>query len=91
MVVLIPADKALRELPGGYRVATTDQYGRFTLKNLTPGDYKAFAWEDVEPGAWMDPEFMKPLDSKGESVTVRESSASNVQLTMIPASAAASR
>jgi hypothetical protein len=49
------------------------------------GEYKVFAWEDAESGAWMDSEFMKPLEGKGESATVREGSQANVQATSIPA------
>lgn len=74
--------------PGNYRMrarAVTGQYGRFTFKNLVPGEYKVFAWEDAESGAWMDSEFMKPLEGKGESATVREGSQANVQATSIPA------
>jgi hypothetical protein len=59
------------------------------LKNLDPGEYKVFAWEDVEAGAYMDPEFVKPVESQGESVTIRENSKERLQLKLIPAEAAA--
>ena len=39
--------------------------------DLTPGEYKVYAWEDVEMGAYMDPDFMKPIESKGEGLTLR--------------------
>ena len=26
------------------------------MQGLTPGDYRVFAWDDVEAGAWLDPE-----------------------------------
>jgi hypothetical protein len=71
-----------------YKNATTDQYGRFTLKNLDPGEYKIFAWEDVEYGAYMDQEFVKPIESNGEQVSIRERSQEAVQLKLIPAEAA---
>jgi hypothetical protein len=63
---------------------TTDQYGRFTIKSVDPGEYKVFAWEDVETGAYMDPEFVKPVEGQGESVTIRESSRESLQLKLIP-------
>ena len=42
--------------------------GGFTFKSLTPGEYRVYAWEEAEYGAWMDPDFMKPLESRGEAV-----------------------
>jgi len=41
--------------------------------------------EDVESSAWMDPDFMKPLEGKGESVSVGESAQVNVQVNLISA------
>lgn len=69
-------------LPGG-RAVTTDQNGRFTVRGIAPGDYKLFAWEDAEPGAWQDPDFMKPYENAGEAVSVRESGRENVQLKLL--------
>ena len=47
--------------------------------------YKVYAWEDGGSAAWLDSEFMKPLNGKGEPVRLGESSQSNVQLSVIPA------
>ena len=87
-VVMVPQEKERRDQMQYYKTVTTDQYGRFTLKNLDPGEYKVFAWEDVETGAYMDPEFMKPVESLGESVTIRENSKELLKLKLIPAEAA---
>jgi hypothetical protein len=84
-VVLVPQEKERRDRTEYYKTTTTDQNGNYTLKGLVPGEYKAYAWEDVEPGAYMDSEFLKSVDSKAESVTVRESDRKTVALTMIPA------
>ena len=58
---------------------------RFAFQSVAPGEYKVYAWEDVEPTAWMDAEFMKPFLSKGETVTVGESGRAQVGVRMIPA------
>ena len=84
-VVLVPQEKERRDRAEYYKTTTTDQNGNYTLKGLVPGEYKAYAWEDVEPGAYMDSDFLKPVESKAESVTVRESDQKTVALTMIPA------
>jgi hypothetical protein len=83
--VLIPKEKERLEISVFYQQTTTDQYGRFTFKNVVPGEYQVYAWEDVESSAWMDPGFMKPLEGKGESVTVGEGAQANVQVNLIPA------
>jgi 5-hydroxyisourate hydrolase-like protein (transthyretin family) len=84
-VVLAPKEKERLAIFELYQQATADQYGRFTFKNVVPGEYKVYAWEDVESGAWMDPEFMKPLEDKGEAIKLEESGQANVQATIIPA------
>lgn len=79
-VVLVPQERERRDLPQYYRTAVSDDSGNFSFKNLYPGQYKAYAWKDVETGAWFDPDFIRPVESKGESVTVRENSTETVQL-----------
>ena len=83
-VVLIPKDEKRREQQQYYKSVTTDQYGRYALKNVDPGEYRLFAWEDLEYGAYMDPDFVKPVEDRGQSVSLRESSRESVQLSVIP-------
>jgi len=84
-VVLIPQEKERREVTLFYRTANTDQNGSFTITRVNPGEYKVYAWDEVEYGAWFDPDFLKPVEGKGSPVSVREGSPGTVQLTMIPA------
>jgi len=83
-VVLVP-DTRHRERQDLFKTAASDTSGHFSLKGISPGEYKLFAWEDVEMGAYQDPEFLKPFESRGESVTIREGSHENQQLKLIPA------
>jgi protocatechuate 3,4-dioxygenase beta subunit len=87
-VVMVPQEKERLDQMSYYKTVTTDQYGRFTVKSVDPGEYKVFAWEDVESGAYMDPEFVKPVEGQAASVTIRESSRESLQLKLIPAEAA---
>ena len=82
-VVLVPEPK-LRDRAEAFKDVTTDQYGRFVLKNLEPGAYKLFAWEDVEPGEYMDPEFLKPVEEHGYAVRIHEGSRESAELKLIP-------
>jgi protocatechuate 3,4-dioxygenase beta subunit len=82
-VVLVPQEKERRTREFFYRTASTDLAGRFTFKNLVPGDYKAFCWDDVPYGAWMDPDFLTPQDSRGTAITIPERTPQSLQLTLI--------
>jgi hypothetical protein len=83
-VALVPQGEKRRSRPEFYRTALTDRSGRFTLPNLPPGEYKVFAWEDVENGAWMDPDFLKPLEEQGTPVRLGEGAEADVELKAIP-------
>ena len=55
------------------KVVTTDQSGRFAIRGIVPGDYKIFAWDDVEPNAYFDPSFIEPYDAQGTPLHVETS------------------
>lgn len=81
-VVLVP-DEARRSQLRLYTARTTDQYGHFDLRGIAPGDYKLFSWDQVENGAWQDPEFLKPFEGKGEEIKLQEGDQKVVNLTAI--------
>ena len=83
-VVLVP-DARRRNQLHLYKTTSTDQYGRFLVRGIAPGEYKLFAWEDVESGAYQDPDFLGPFESLGQTVTIREYSHQTLQLKVIPA------
>ena len=86
MVVLIPQDQQRKEQQTYYKFVASDQNGAFSLTDLTPGEYKAYAWEDIEIGAYMDPDFMKPIEEKGEAVSLQEGQQKTLTLKVIPVS-----
>ena len=67
-----------------YKTATTDQDGRFTLQGISPGEYKLFAWQAIEPGAYEDPDILKTVEDKGVQVSVQEGARLTIQLEAIP-------
>jgi hypothetical protein len=84
-VVLIP--EGGHAMPGrNYRQSMSDQSGRFSMKNVVPGDYKVFAFEDLERGAPLNPDFLRPFEDRGRSVHLQEGGDMNVRLEAIPAS-----
>jgi hypothetical protein len=74
-----------------YKHETTDQYGHFDLRGIAPGDYKLFSWDEVEEGAWEDPEFLKPFEEKrlGQKVSVQDGDAKSIKIVTINAASSA--
>jgi hypothetical protein len=85
VVVLIPRDKDRRDQPYFHKSAVADQKGAFSIAGVPPGDYKLYAWEEAGGEAWLDPDFVRPFESKGEPVTLREGEQKTVSLQAIPA------
>jgi hypothetical protein len=67
-----------------YRTASTDAAGHFHVEGVPPGDYRVFAWEDVETGAWQDPDFVSRFDDRKRTIRINEGSTSNLELRLIP-------
>ncbi len=87
-VILIP-ELSRRTLDRFYKETSTDQYGRFTLRGIIPGDYKLFSWETVEEGAYRSPDFLRSYEDRGQAVHVDEGGHLAQQLRLIPAGDAA--
>ncbi|MGH9817823.1 MAG: carboxypeptidase regulatory-like domain-containing protein, partial [Candidatus Acidiferrales bacterium] len=82
-VALVP-EQRLRQRSDLFKTGTTDQMGKFTLRGIRPGEYKLFAWDDVEPGSWHDPDFLRSYEQKGISVKVSEGGAQTKELKVLP-------
>jgi hypothetical protein len=81
--VLVPARRPARvDL---YKTAVTDPSGRFAIRGIPPGDYKAFAWEAIESFAYFDEYLLRQSDQSGTWVRIEESSRERVEVTIIPA------
>jgi hypothetical protein len=83
MVALIP-DPPLRHRIDLYKTTATDSSGRFQIRGVSPGDYKLFAWENVEAGAWQDQDFIRTHENRGRPVRLKEGDNENVQLGVTP-------
>ena len=82
VVSLVP-DVPLRERLMLFKTTATDTTGHFSISGIAPGEYKLFAWQQVEDGAYQDPEFLKPYENQGQAVTIREGSRETAQLKVI--------
>jgi len=84
IVVLVPTAADLQGSAQMYSSTTTGDEGTFVFKGVRPGSYKLFAFEDVEAFSWLDPEFLKPVESMGETITVGEGEKVTRKLTPVP-------
>jgi hypothetical protein len=70
-VVLIP-DGLSRSRPDLYKVVRSDWSGRYSIRGITPGDYRLFAFERIEEGIWFDPDFLRANRARGVGVRIVE-------------------
>ena len=81
-IVLVP-DGDLRTRMDFYKTTTTDQRGHFHVDGVPPGAYQLYAWGDIEPGAYMDPEFLRPYQSRARQLTIEDLRRYDAELTLI--------
>jgi protocatechuate 3,4-dioxygenase beta subunit len=90
-VTLVPAEPDRRLRDTFYRTTVANESGAFAFRSVTPGQYRVYAWEQIENGAYLDPEFVRPLESMGDAVTVGENDRQTVQVKLIPAESVAQK
>jgi hypothetical protein len=77
--VLIP-ETELRGRAYLFKSVLSTSSGEFKIQGITPGNYKLFAWQEVEIDAWLNPEFMREFEERGVPVVVTESSNETVEV-----------
>jgi hypothetical protein len=66
-----------------HKSTSSDESGRFQFTRVPPGEYKLFAWERVEPGAWENEEFLRQYESRGAAVRVVEGQTATAEVTLL--------
>jgi hypothetical protein len=66
-VAVVPA-LAYRGRTDLFKTGTTDASGHFHIPAIAPGDYRVFAWENVEHFAWQNPQFLEAYEARGQAV-----------------------
>jgi protocatechuate 3,4-dioxygenase beta subunit len=85
VLALVPDSSVLRRRPDLYQSVNTDFDGQFQLQGVPAGDYKLFAWDYVEDGAWQDPDFLRDYEGSGKLIhVVAGGKLANEQVTAIP-------
>jgi hypothetical protein len=83
VVALVPAREQRRRIDL-YQSVRSDQEGHFHFEYVPPGDYSVFSWEDVEPTAWMNSNFMRDYEGLGKPVHIDAGSRQTIQVKAIP-------
>ncbi|HKQ88130.1 MAG TPA: carboxypeptidase regulatory-like domain-containing protein [Candidatus Acidoferrales bacterium] len=83
LVVVLPnPDAPNREMR--YRTATTDQYGRFDIKGVPPGEYTIIALQGMsDDESFLDPDFMQQYANKAETLNLAEGDHKTLQLNLV--------
>ena len=82
-VTLLP-DPMRPELRRLMKGANTDVSGQFTLKRITPGNYKLYAWAEHVTLVNVSPEELQPYNAYAVSVKVEEDAGRQVELNLVP-------
>jgi hypothetical protein len=80
--VLVP-DAARRGRREQYRVAAAGDDGRATIRGIPPGNYKIFAWEDLEPNAYLNADYLQIYEDRGVPMRISPGDNAPVAVRMI--------
>lgn len=84
-VVLVPEELHRPEL---YKRVAADESGTFTITGVAPGKYNLYAFDRLERGAEMDPEFMRRYTSTAVDIELEPSDnkAEDLEVSFVPVS-----
>ena len=81
--ILVPEGR-LRRRTILYKTPAVDETGRFSMNGIVPGEYKLFAFEELEGAPYFDPDFIQRSEPRGEGVRIEEGSNPSVTIRVIP-------
>jgi hypothetical protein len=66
-----------------YAEARTGDTGKGTVV-ISPGDYTAYAWQEIQEGAWWDPDVLQKYQGRGRAVRISPTAPQTLELRVIP-------
>ena len=84
IVVLAPAGK-YSHVASFYGNTVTDAKGHFKMEGLTPGEYNMYAFENVDPRDYLNPDALKPFAKRAVTVVLHEGQTASAKPELIPA------
>jgi Carboxypeptidase regulatory-like domain len=82
-IVLVP-DMKRRDRREQYRVATSGEDGLASIRGIPPGTYKLFAWEHLEPNAYLNSDYLQAYEAFGVPVNIASGDNPAVSVRLIP-------
>jgi protocatechuate 3,4-dioxygenase beta subunit len=82
IVVLLPRETNRAEDRFAYLWTRADSAGRFAVHNVPPGEYLAYAWEDIDlaDNVFMDPVFFSSVKTSGVAVSLTEGANDSIEI-----------
>jgi hypothetical protein len=81
-LTLVPEGDA-QSRPDFYRTTVSALDGAFTIRGIVPGDYKLFGWDNLEPNAYLNVDYMRSYQDRGTSLRIGPSQSGTVSLPVI--------
>ena len=81
----------VRSGPSRQRVTVTDAKGVFSIRGIAPGDYKLYAFRNLEVSALQDPVYVRQVESQAKPISIHEHGVENLQVKAIATEALPSR
>lgn len=82
-VVFVP-DAARRYRREQYRVAVSGDEGKAAFRGVPPGAYSVFAWEELQPNAYLNSDFIQLYELSGTPVKIAGGDNPAVSVLLIP-------
>jgi hypothetical protein len=83
VVLLPPGQPPFRS--DRYRTFTTGADGLFQFSGVPPGNYRVFAWEDIDPGGWFNRSYLADVESYASILEIAEGQKKDLEVRVIPA------
>jgi hypothetical protein len=82
-VIALPSDPKLRKRVELMQKTVADQQGHFKLRGIRPGEYIAFAVEDVQEQPFLEDSFLTQNAGQVQAVKLETGAKQKVELTVI--------
>ena len=63
--------------------ATSDPSGHFAIQGVAPGGYLVCAFDQIDAGAWFEPDFVTRYERRGGRIKLEENGNESKKLTLI--------
>jgi hypothetical protein len=83
-VILEKIGAPINMMAGMSPLLSVSQTGSFTSNAVSPGDYRAYAFEEIDFTQARDPEFLKKFASKATELKIAEGETKTISLKQIP-------